>query len=106
VEVSYVLQHYLWDKKLEKKWILLNIYGAAQVEHKEEFVEELAFLCSKAKDPYLVGGDFNLIRFSSKKNRNFTPSRMINPFNSWINLNDLREIYISSGCYTWSNNQE
>jgi hypothetical protein len=55
VEGTYVLQHCLWDKKLETKWILMNVYGAAQVENKEEFLSELASLCSKAKESYVVG---------------------------------------------------
>jgi endonuclease/exonuclease/phosphatase family metal-dependent hydrolase len=106
VEGTYVLQHCLWDKKLETKWIPMNVYGAAQVENKEEFLSELASLCSKAKEPYVVGDDFNLTRFSYEKNKNYAPSRLINLFNSWINLNELREIHIPGGCFTWSNNQE
>jgi hypothetical protein len=39
VERTYVIQHCLWDKNLETKWILMNVYGAAQVENKEDFFE-------------------------------------------------------------------
>jgi len=38
-----------------------------QEENKIEFLIELASFCSKNKDPYLVGGDFNILRFTSEK---------------------------------------
>jgi hypothetical protein len=52
---------------MEIKWSLGNVYGAARVDHKEEFLVELAALCSKIVDPYIIGGDFKIIRFSSEK---------------------------------------
>jgi hypothetical protein len=42
---SYILQHNLWDKLLEVKWNILNIYGAPPDENKEEFLNELATFC-------------------------------------------------------------
>jgi exonuclease III len=60
-----VLQNTMWGKRLEVKWTLLNVYGAAQTEHKEEFLTEIASFCSKISDPYIICGDFNIIRFSS-----------------------------------------
>jgi hypothetical protein len=35
------------------------VYGAAHVDHKEEYLTELATSCSKIVDPYIIGGDFN-----------------------------------------------
>jgi hypothetical protein len=66
----------------------------------------LAALCSKIVDPYIIGGDFNIVRFSFEKNRNFYPNRFSSIFNTFINVNELRDICISGGGYTWSNNQE
>jgi hypothetical protein len=77
----------LWDKKLEVKWNILNVYGAAQTKHKEAFLTELASFCSKIKEPYIVGGDFNIVRFSSKKNKNFNPNRLSSIFNTSISMN-------------------
>jgi hypothetical protein len=103
---NYVLLHRPWDKKKEIKWSLGNVYGAAQADHKEEFLVELTALCSKIVEPYIIGGDFNIIRFSSERNRNFCPNRFSSIFNTFINVSELREIYILGGGYTWSNNQE
>jgi hypothetical protein len=52
----------------------------------------LAALCSKIVDPYIIGGDFNIVRFSSEKNRNFYPNRFSSIFNTFINVNELRDI--------------
>jgi hypothetical protein len=45
------------------------------------------------------------MRFSSDKNKNFLPNRYYDIFNTIININDLRELYVSRGEYTCSNNQ-
>jgi hypothetical protein len=52
----YILQHNLWDKILEIKWNILNVYGAPQDENKDEFLAELATFCYKIKDPFIAGG--------------------------------------------------
>jgi hypothetical protein len=52
---EFILQHNLWDKELEVKWNLLNVYGVAQDDNKESFLVELASFCSKSREPYNVG---------------------------------------------------
>ena len=54
----------------------------------------------------LIGGDFNIIRYASEKNRNGGVHRHTNLLNSLINFYGLRELNMSGGIYTWSNNQE
>jgi hypothetical protein len=49
--------------------ILLMFYGAAQNDHKQKFLVELTSFCSKCKYPMLVGGDFNILRKESDKNK-------------------------------------
>jgi hypothetical protein len=41
---DFILQHNLWDKKLEVKWNIMIVYGAAHDEHKKAFLTELASL--------------------------------------------------------------
>jgi len=57
----------LWDKALRRKWNLINLYGAAQDENKDRFLAELASFCGHNSEPILIGGDFNIIRFSFEK---------------------------------------
>jgi hypothetical protein len=52
------------------------VYGAAQEEHRENFLSELVRACTSCGDlPFLVGGDFNIIRNPSEKT---TPDTIIN----------------------------
>jgi hypothetical protein len=53
-----------------------------------------------------VGGDFNVIRFSYEKNKKIHPSRFSCTFNAIIQTYELREIHMSEGMFTWSNNQK
>jgi hypothetical protein len=53
-----------------------------------------------------VGGDCNIIRFSSEKNKNMRRNRWTYIFNAIINSYALREIYMSDGKFTWTNNQQ
>jgi exonuclease III len=50
-------------------WNFINVYGAAQNDHKQKFLVELASFCSKCNYPMLVGGDFNILRKESDKNK-------------------------------------
>jgi hypothetical protein len=67
---------------------------------------ELTSYCYKNKEPYLVGGDFNILRFFADKNRNFHPNRYSNTFNAVIQVNDLRKLEFSGTPFTWSNNHD
>jgi exonuclease III len=69
---NFVLQHNMWDKKVEVKLNILNVYGAIQSEQNKKFLAELASFYSQNKDPYTVGGDFNIVNFSSKKTETLT----------------------------------
>ena len=66
-EGEFMLQMNLWDKNLKTKWNLITVYGAAQEEKKDSFLCELAFFCRRNKEPVIIGGDFNIIRFPSEK---------------------------------------
>ena len=76
------------------RWALLSVYGAAQEEHKEHFLSELVRACTSCGDlPFLVGGDFNIIRNPLEKKNN---SRYNNKwpllFNAIIETLNLREL--------------
>ena len=80
------------------------MYGAAHDESKDEFLAELANYCSH-RMPYIVGGDFNILRHSGEKNKKMMASQYVDRFNAIINNLCLREIFVEGGMFTWSNNQ-
>jgi exonuclease III len=96
----------LWDKINKLKWNLLVVYGAAQEENKLSFLSELSAFCSRNSDPIIIGGDFNIIRFANERNKKTGIKRFTKLFNTLIDFYELREINMSRGMYSWSNNQE
>jgi hypothetical protein len=44
------------------EWSLIQVYGAAQDEHKPTFLAEFVRVCEAEPLPKLVGGDFNIMR--------------------------------------------
>lgn len=61
------------------------MYGAAQEANKNEFLAELAFFHNQIIDPFLVGGNFHIVRFASKKNKGGGVHRHTDLLNSIIN---------------------
>ena len=104
IEGKYMLQMTLWDKSKKIKWNFINVYGSAQEENKREFLTELADFCSKNKLPFIVGGDFNIIRFTSDKNKPSSLSKHSHLFNNIISIYELIDIHMVGGRFTWSNN--
>lgn len=102
---TFAVKAIVLDKKLNKKVCWVTVYGPPHDDKKEEFLTEMASLCSDQSLPLLIGGDFNILRFSSEKNKTFRGNKFTDMFNLIINSHDLREISMSGGKYTWSNNQ-
>jgi hypothetical protein len=75
------------------RWALLSVYGAAQDEYKEQFLSELVQACSSCGNlPFLVGGDFNIIRNPSEKNNSRYNDRWLLLFNAIIETFNLRKL--------------
>jgi hypothetical protein len=64
---KFMLKFVLWDKVKKCNWALIVAYGAAHEEHKSEFLTELASFCHDNFMPYIVGGDFNILRHCGEK---------------------------------------
>lgn len=103
---EYMMLVNLWDKINKVKWNIIVVYGTAHEENKVQFLAELSNFCSKSNEPTLIGGDFNIIRFSIERNIFNGISRHSVMFNTLINFHELREIVMTGGLYTWSNNQD
>jgi hypothetical protein len=73
--------------------------------YKTNFLEELDDFCAKCTEPYIVGGDFNIFRFSFEKNRDGGSHKYSDLFNNVIQKHELIEVNMSSGGFTWSNSQ-
>ena len=56
-------------KEKNFKWNFINIYGAVQEDRKSNFLCELFYFRFKSKIHMLIGGDFNILRRESNKNK-------------------------------------
>ena len=102
----FCLQANLYDVKLKRVWAIITVYGAAHDDSKDDFLIELASMCSRTQVPHIVGGDFNILRGNGDKNKTMSRSPYVDKFNSLINSLCLREIHMGGGKYTWTNNQK
>jgi hypothetical protein len=78
----------------------------AQDEDKDLFLQTFSDICENLDIPSLIGGDFNILRFAAEKNKGGGTTRFSDEFNSIISKFALRELPLSGGMFTWSNNQE
>jgi exonuclease III len=68
-EGDFYVKFTLRYKSTDFKFVLYSIYGPAQSHHKVAFLAELANTCSKENLPFLVGGEFNIMRKPEDKSR-------------------------------------
>ena len=97
-----------WSKTKKKKRniSIVTVYGLAHEENREAFLAEISQICTSNKNPMMLGSDFNILRFSSDKNKSFTENKASDLFNWVINTHELRELPLQGGKYTWSNNKK
>ena len=85
----------VFDKKLLKELCIIVVYGATQDDEKEEFLVKLEEICLNLSVPTIVGGDFNILRFSNEKNKNGGVTKYSVWFNDIISAAALREVDMS-----------
>ena len=102
--IEFFLMAHVWDKKINKDLTIATVYGPAHDDKKEAFITELSQFCFSQDRPLLIGGDFNIMRFSGDKNKSFLGNKFTNLFNWVINTHGMRDVELNGGKYTWSNN--
>jgi hypothetical protein len=68
-EGDFYVKFHLCNKVNDFKWALVAVYGPAQSNLKEQFLTEMIHMCSHEQLPILIGGDFNILRSPSEKNK-------------------------------------
>jgi exonuclease III len=106
IKGKHILQVSYWDKALFCKWNQMVVYGPTHERYKDMFLKEFDEFYDNSNEPYIVGGDFNIIRFSYEKNREHALHKHSGPFHDMVQKHNLMEIYMASGGFTWSNNHE
>ena len=86
-------------------WSLVVVYGAAQDVHKFAFLRELVNLAKDNPYPMLIGGDFNLLRFSHEKSNGHFEPQWPFLFNAVIDSLNLMEVAMVGRQFTWANSR-
>lgn len=82
---------------------LTNVYAPADHRYTAEFLDELRSFASLISGPWLVTGDFNLVREPSDKNNDNFNVCLASAFNSAIHDMSLIELPLLDRLFTWSN---
>jgi hypothetical protein len=94
---DFFVKIHVRSKHNDFEWILVSVYGAAQDTRKPEFLSKLVRLCNTESLPFLLAGDFNILRKPGEKNNdNFNP-RWHFTFNVIIENLNIREIALYIG---------
>ena len=86
-------------------WWLTVVYGPQEDADKVAFLQELRDIRAACPGPWMVCGDFNLIRRDDDKNTGKSIGAMMGKFRRLTNDLALKEIYLTGRHYTWSNEQ-
>ena len=90
----------------QKVWMYTGVYGPNADREMSLMWDELAGIRSWWGVSWCVGGDFNVVRFPSKRMGSVGFSPAMYDFSDFISNNGLIDIPLFGGNYTWSNNQE
>lgn len=86
-------------------WHLINMYGPQAHVDKIAFLAELQLMCLNSADALVILGDFNLIASAADKNNSNIHRGLLNAFRNFINVLELKDMYLHGRRYTWSNEQ-
>jgi hypothetical protein len=86
---EYYVSMVLRNRLTNLWWELITVYGPAHHDASGDFIAELSRKCMFSNLPMVLGGDFNLIRHASDKNKGSINQRLMDKFNIFIDLHQL-----------------
>ena len=88
------------------EWAFTRVYGPNSVKERRLLWEELFGLSSWWNVPWCVGGDFNVVRFPSKRVGSTVYIVAMREFFYFILEKGLIDLPLEGGTFTWSNSRE
>lgn len=76
------------------------MYRPTSTTNREAFWEQLKGLRIKWDGPWVVGGDFNVIRFVNEKNNGGGITKSMRDFEDFVRGARLRDIHLCNAKYT------
>jgi hypothetical protein len=87
------------------EWAFARVYGPNDNSDRRWLWDEMAGLLSFWELPWVLGGDFNVIRFPSERSGGRRISSAMREFSDFIFERGLMDLPLSRGICTWSNSQ-
>jgi hypothetical protein len=101
--IQFSINIIIKNKNSEFTWLYTIVYGPPSPGQKSQFRKELQDIRVLSTLPWLVGGDFNVVRNKQERKGltfNHSVSRKVNSF---ISENSLKDMRPRDRLYTWSN---
>jgi Endonuclease-reverse transcriptase len=84
---------------------ITNVYGPTEEGEKERFIQELTTVSSHVEGPWILAGDFNLVRWLIDRSEDMRGWGLMSQFNDFIRCHGLTDVPLNNRAYTWSNKQ-
>lgn len=84
---------------------ITNVYGPSTDDGKEAFISELHHISTLVQYPWILGGDFNLVRWMIDRSSNRVNFRLMTLFNDFIRDAALIDVPLQNRRYTWASNR-
>ncbi|XP_078175173.1 uncharacterized protein LOC144568675 [Carex rostrata] len=83
--------------------LITNVYGPSRDEEMAAFIQEFRSLSDHISHPWLLVGDFNLVRWLVDRSGDMRGFGLMSEFNEFIMDLALIDIPLKNRTYTWSN---
>lgn len=97
------LSVHLFSTSSDLSIFVTNVYAPATPELRMDFLTEIRGIIPPHNTPWMLCGDFNMIRYSHEKNNSSFRVHEADAFNDYINDLCLIEIPLLDRSFTWSN---
>lgn len=86
--------------------LVTNVYGPSRDEENETFIQELNKLSNFISHPWILVGDFNLVRWLIDCSGGIRSFGLMNEFNDLIMDLALIDVPLRNKSFTWSNKRQ
>ncbi|XP_077251404.1 uncharacterized protein LOC143890568 [Tasmannia lanceolata] len=88
------------------QWLMTTVYGPSRARERRLLWPELKSIRDQWQGAWLIGGDFNTVRFPLEKNRGGSIRTSMQRLSNFIQESELVDLPLEGAKFTWTNNQE
>ena len=86
--------------------MVTSVYGPQAVDDKVRFLQEIELIGQQVQLPWIINGDFNLVRGEGERSSGRADRRMVSKFRHTINRLGLHDMPLVGRKFTWCNDQQ